>query len=126
MTLMLIFGASAVALAMVGIYGVIAYATAQRTGEVATRLALGATRGTVFALVLRQGRTLVVAGALIGLAMAYVAGRLVSANLFTVSASDPAILGGATALVIVIALAATMIPALRAARLDPAKVLRPE
>jgi len=126
MTLMLIFGASAVALAMVGIYGVIAYATAQRTGEVATRLALGATRGTVFALVLRQGRTLVVAGALIGLAMAYLAGQLVSANLYAVRATDPAILGGATAIVIAIALIATMIPAVRAARLDPARVLRPE
>jgi putative ABC transport system permease protein len=126
MTLMLLFGAAAVALAMVGIYGVIAYATSQRTGEVATRLALGASSGNVFRLVLRQGRTLVVVGAAIGLLLAYLAGRLVSARIYEVSAADPFILGGATVLVVGIALVATMIPAWRAARLDPARVLRPE
>jgi ABC-type antimicrobial peptide transport system permease subunit len=126
MTLMLLFGAAAVALAMVGIYGVIAYATSQRTGEVATRLALGASSGNVFRLVLRQGRTLVVAGAAIGLLLVYLAGRLVSARIYEVSAADPFILGGATVLVVGIALVATMIPAWRAARLDPARVLRPE
>ena len=67
MTLMLLFGAAAVALAAVGIYGVIVYATSQRRGEVATRLALGATSGNVFWLVLKQGQWLTMIGAAIGL-----------------------------------------------------------
>jgi predicted permease len=126
MTLMLWFGAAAVALAAVGIYGVIAYAAAQRRGEVAIRLALGATRGDVFRLVLRQGRTMAGIGAAIGLAVAYLAGRVVASRLYEVRASDPAILGAAVVLVGGIALVATVIPAYRAARLDPAHVLRPD
>jgi predicted permease len=126
MTLMLLFGAVAVVLATVGIYGVIAYATAQRRSEVATRLALGATPSNVFWLVLKQGRTLVIVGAAIGLVLAYLAGRLVSARLYEVSASDPYILTGAAVLVVGIALVATMIPAYRASRLDPSRVLRPD
>jgi len=126
MTLMLLFGVAAVLLAAVGIYGVIAYASAQRRNEVATRLALGATPGTVFWLVLKQGRTLAIIGTAIGLALAYGAGRIVSSQLYAVNASDPTILGGATALVAVIALIATTVPAWRASRIDPSKVLRPE
>src|SRR5262245_8830199 len=123
MTLMLWFGAAAVALAAVGIYGVIAYGAAQRRSEVAIRLALGATRRDVFWLVLSQGRTLAAAGAAIGLVVAYLSGRLVSSWLYDVRASDPFILGAATALVVAIALVATVIPAYRAARQDPARVL---
>jgi putative ABC transport system permease protein len=126
MRLMLIFGAAALALAAVGIYGVIAYAASQRQGEVATRLALGATQGAVFWLVLRQGRLLALIGTGIGLIGSYLAGRVLSAGLFEVRASDPAILMLATVTVMVIALVATMIPALRVARVDPARVLRPE
>ena len=123
---MLLFGAAAVALAAVGVYGVIAYASAQRRPEVATRLALGATPANVFWLMLRQGRTLTGAGAAIGLAVAYVLGRLVSSRLYEVRASDPWILGSAAAVVISIALLATIVPAYRAARLDPSRVLRPD
>jgi predicted permease len=126
MTLMLWFGAAAVALAAVGIYGVIAYAAAQRRGEVAIRLALGATPGSVFWLVLRQGRTLAAVGAAIGLTVAYFSGRIVSSWLYEVRASDPMILGTATALVVAIALVATVIPAYRASRLDPSRVLWPD
>lgn len=126
MTLMLGFGIAAVALAAVGIYGVIAYGAAQRRSELAIRLALGATPSHVFWLTLKQGRTLAVVGGTIGLIVAYVSGRLVSSWLYEVRASDPMILGAATTLVIGIALLATMIPAYRAARLDPARVLRPE
>jgi ABC-type antimicrobial peptide transport system permease subunit len=126
MTLMLGFGIAAVALAAVGIYGVIAYGAAQRQSEVAIRLALGATPSNVFWLTLKQGRTLAVVGATIGLVVAYFSGRLVSSWLYEVRASDPMILGAATTLVVGIALVATMIPAYRAARLDPARVLRPE
>ncbi len=126
MTLMLLFGVAAVALAAVGIYGVIAYAASQRSGEVATRLALGATPGSVFWLMLKQGRTLALIGTVIGVVVAYLAGRIVSSNLYQVQASDPRILGGATIIVLAIALVATMIPAFRASRLDPSRVLRPE
>ena len=96
MTLMLWFGAAAVALAAVGIYGVIAYGAAQRRSEVAIRLALGATPGNVFWLVLKHGRTMAAAGAAIGLVVAYLSGRIVSSRLYDVRASDPMILGAAT------------------------------
>jgi predicted permease len=123
MTLMLWFGAAAVALAAVGLYGVIAYVTAQRRREVAIRLALGSTPTHVFWLVLRQGRTMTAIGATIGLIAAYLSGRVVSSQLYEVQASDPTILTAATALVVVIALIASAIPAYRASRLDPARVL---
>jgi putative ABC transport system permease protein len=126
MTLMLVFAAAAVALAAVGIYGVIAYSATQRKREVAIRLALGATQGNVFWLVLKQGGTLTVAGAGIGLIAAYMAGRIVTSSLYAVSASDPIILGAATVVVIGTAILATVIPAYRAARIDPGHVLRPE
>lgn len=123
MTLMLWFGAAAVTLAAVGIYGVIAYGAAQRRHEVAIRLALGASAGNVFWLVLKQGRTMAAVGAAIGLVVAYFSGRVVASQLYEVRASDPMILGAATVLVAGIALVATVIPAYRAARLDPARVL---
>ena len=103
-----------------------AYAAAQRRGEVATRLALGATPGDVFWLVLKQSRTLAIIGVAVGLPVAYIAGRIVSSRLYAVKAADPLILGGATIIVVGIALLATMIPAYRSARLDPVKVLRPD
>jgi putative ABC transport system permease protein len=126
MMLMLGFGAMAVALAMIGIYGVIAYATAQRRAEVATRLALGATPGDVFRLVIRQGRVLVITGAVIGLLLAYLSGRLIASRIHAVQAGDPWILSAAAAVVVVIALLATMVPAYRAATLEPARALRQE
>ena len=126
MTLMLGFGLAAVALAAVGIFGVIAYAAAQRRKEVAVRLALGATPAQVFWLTLAQGRTLAIVGAAIGLLAAYLSGRVVSNWLYEVRASDPIILGLATVVVVGIAFIATLIPAYRAAQLDPARVLRPD
>jgi predicted permease len=126
MMLMLIFGAAALALAAVGIYGVIAYATSQRGGEVATRLALGASQSNVFWLMLRQGRTLTLVGAGIGLAAAYAAGRYVASRLYQVQAADPVILTAATAIVALIAIVATVIPAVRAATISPSRVFRAE
>jgi predicted permease len=126
MMLMLVFGAAALALAAVGIYGVIAYATSQRSGEVATRLALGATRGRVFWLMLRHGRTLTIVGSVIGLAAGYAAGRVVASRLYDVRAGDPMILGLAALIVTAIAVIATVIPAARAAMTSPSKVLRTE
>jgi predicted permease len=126
MTLMLIFGAVAVVLAAVGIYGVVAYAAAQRRDELATRLALGATPGGVFWLVMRQGGMLALIGTAIGLATAYLSGRIVSSQIYAIRASDPLMLSSAILLVVLIATFATMIPAWRASRLSPARVLHPE
>lgn len=123
MMLMLVFGATALALAAVGIYGVIAYAASQRRGEVATRLALGATQGNVFWLVLKQGQMLTLVGTAIGLGASYAAGRFIASRLYQVSASDPMILIGATVVVGLLAILATMIPALRASKTNPAAVL---
>jgi putative ABC transport system permease protein len=126
MTLMLIFGAVAIVLAAVGIYGVVAYGVSQRSGEMATRLALGATPGSVFALVMKQGALLALAGTGIGLLVAYLSGRIVASQIYAIRASDPLMLGAAIVLVAGISAVATMIPAWRASRLAPSGVLHTE
>jgi predicted permease len=126
MTLMLIFGVVALLLAAVGIYGVIAYAVSQRRDEMATRLALGATPTSVFWLVLRQGGTLALIGAAVGLTTAYLSGQIVASQIYAIRASDPLMLSAAIVVVVGIAVAATMIPAWRASRLSPANALHPE
>ena len=123
MTLMLIFGGIAVVLAAVGIYGVVSYATSLRSDEMATRLALGASPGDVFMMVLRQGALLGVLGAAIGVSLAFLSGRLVSNQVYAISAADPLILASSTILITAITVAATVIPARRAARLSPANAL---
>jgi putative ABC transport system permease protein len=124
MTLMMLFAGGALALGAVGIYGVIAYASEQRTGEVATRMALGATPSSVFWLMMSQGRALAVFGTLAGLASAYVAGRIASSSLYEVHASDPVILLGATLLVVGITFLSILMPARRASQVDPSRILR--
>ena len=124
--LMMMFAVAALALAAIGIHGVIAYASAQRLGEVATRMALGATPSNVFWMMMRQGRTLAIAGTIIGLAVSYAAGRLVSSRLYEVSALDPLILFIASVLVLAITGVAVLVPARRAAALDLARTLRLE
>jgi predicted permease len=126
MTLMLIFGGVAILLAAVGIYGVVAYAVSQRRGEMATRLALGATPGSVFGLVMRQGAMLALVGTGIGLLVAYLSGRIVASQIYAIRASDPLMLGASIALVAGITALATMIPAFRASRLKPSGVLHTE
>ena len=123
MTLMTIFALGALALAAVGIYGVLSYVFAQREGEVATRMALGATPSDVFWLMVNQGRWLSIAGVGAGVATAYAAGRVVTSRLFEVRAEDPAILAGAVAVVLGITAIAVVLPALRIARVDPSRVL---
>lgn len=126
MTLMLIFGAVAILLAAVGIYGVVAYAVSQRRGEMATRLALGATPGSVFMLVMKQGAMLAGVGTAIGLLIAYLSGRIVASQIYAIRASDPLMLGAAIVLVAAITAVATMIPAWRASKLAPSGVLHTE
>ena len=126
MALMLIFGGIAIVLAAVGIYGVVSYAGSLRREEMATRLALGASPRSVFVLVLKQGVMLGLIGAAIGLTLAYFSGQVISNRVYAIRAADPLILGLATLLITGITFLATTIPALRAARLSPANVLRPE
>ena len=126
MTLMLIFGATALVLAAVGIYGVIAYASTQRLGEIATRLALGATPMEMFWLMMRRGQGLAAVGVVLGLVSAYAGGRTVASMVYGVHASDPIVLLSATVVVVLITWIATAIPARRASRTDPVLVLRGE
>jgi ABC-type antimicrobial peptide transport system permease subunit len=126
MTLMLVFGATALTLAAIGIYGVIAYVVAQRTGELATRLALGASGRQVFWLVMGAGQRLALAGVVVGLAVAYVGGRLVASSVYAMRASDPLVLFTAGAIVAIVTFVATMVPSIKASRLDPVQALRPE
>jgi predicted permease len=121
--LLAVFGVLALALACIGLYGVMAYSVGQRTQEIGLRMALGAEPGRVLALVMRQGLTLVGAGVVVGIAGAYGVSRLISSLLFG-SASDPvAFIGAALALVLVASLASAL-PARRASRVDPLKALR--
>jgi ABC-type antimicrobial peptide transport system permease subunit len=126
MTLMLLFGATALVLAAVGIYGVIAYASAQRRGEIATRLALGASPNQVFWLMMARGQGLAMAGVALGLAAAYSGGRAAAGMVYGVHASDPVVLAGATVVVVAITGLATAIPAGHASRTDPILALRGE
>jgi len=124
MALMLVFGGIAIVLAAVGIYGVVSYTGSLRREEMATRLALGASPRSVFLLVMRQGATLGVAGAAIGVGLAYFSGQVISNRVYAIKASDPLILGFATLLITGITFLATTIPATRAARLNPARALQ--
>lgn len=126
MTLMLVFGGIAIVLAAVGIYGVVSYAGSMRREEMATRLALGASPGSVFLLVMRQGATLGVIGAAIGIGLAYFSGQVISNRVYAIRASDPLVLTLATIVILSITVLATAFPAVRASRLDPARALRSE
>jgi predicted permease len=126
MALLSTFGVTALLLAAVGVYGLMSYSVAQRTGEMAVRSALGSSAGQVMGLVMRWGIQLAVAGVAIGV-MAAVAMRRVLANqLYDVSAMDPSVLVAVPVLLFAVAALACFIPALRATRVDPANLLRAE
>jgi putative ABC transport system permease protein len=121
-----LFTVLALALASVGIYGVVAYSTAQRTREIAIRMSLGADRGKVLRMVLGRGAALAALGLVLGLAaVVLVSGTLVSL-LYGVSATDPLVLGGTALVLFAVTLAANYFPARRAARLEPLTGLRTE
>ncbi len=122
--LLSIFGGLALVLAMIGVYGVMSYTVTQRTPELGVRMALGAQTGDVLMLVLRQGMTLAAGGAVIGVALALLLGRIVSTLLFGVNGRDPLTLAIVTLALTIVALVACYIPARRAARVDPLVALR--
>jgi predicted permease len=119
-----VFAAAALALAAVGIYGVVAYAVAQRTRELGIRMALGARASDIVRLVVRQGAVLAGAGGVIGLAGAILATRTLRGLLFEVTPTDPPTLTAGTVTLVVVALVASYVPARRAARVSPVDALR--
>jgi putative ABC transport system permease protein len=120
------FALSALLLAAIGVYGVMAYAVTSRRREIGIRVALGANRGDVVAFVLGQGARLTAAGVAIGLAVAVAAARVIRTLLFGVAPTDPAVLGLTVMVMIAVALAAAFVPARRASAIDPMTVLRTE
>jgi ABC-type antimicrobial peptide transport system permease subunit len=126
MMLLLVFGASAAVLAAIGIYGVMAYAVAQRTREIGIRVALGASGGNVIQLVVRQALLLIAAGVAIGLGGAYALTRFLTNLLWEVSPTDPSTFVIVSVGLVVVAMAACLIPARRAVAVDPTTALRYE
>jgi predicted permease len=120
------FGALAVILAAVGLYGLLAYRVTQRTKEIGIRMAVGAQRAQVVALVLKGATLLVVAGIVTGLPAALLAARWIESMLFGLTSTDPVTIGAAIVTLALVALAAAYVPAWRAARVDPLPALRHE
>jgi ABC-type antimicrobial peptide transport system permease subunit len=126
MTLLTIFAGIAIALASIGLYGVMSYLVSQRTREMGIRMALGAQRRDVLQLVIRRGMLLTMVGVALGLAGSFGLTRLISSLLFGVSATDIGTFGAVSSLLFVIALLACWLPAHRASRVDPIVALHAE
>lgn len=126
MLLLTIFGAAALILASIGIYGLMAYSVQQRTQELGIRMALGADRAGIRRLVVRQGMQLAFIGVVVGVAAAFGLTRLISSFLFGVKSWDPIAFITIPILLLLVALAAVWLPAVRAAKLDPMQALRVE
>jgi ABC-type antimicrobial peptide transport system permease subunit len=123
-TMFVVFGGLALVLAAIGLYGVISYNVTQRTRELGVRRALGAQSGDVVGLVVRQGVVLGGAGVAIGAAVTYAASGQIAPLLFDVSPRDPTVYALVAGAMLVVAVAASVIPARRAARVDPNVALR--
>ncbi len=126
MLLLIVFAVLALGLASMGIYGVISYTVARRTHEIGIRMALGAQRGDILRLVIRQGLTLVLIGVGLGLTLALAMTRVIASLLFNVSTTDSPTFAGISLLLITVALAACYLPARRATKVDPLVALRYE
>jgi ABC-type antimicrobial peptide transport system permease subunit len=123
---MLVFAALALALTVIGLYGVISYLVNQRTQEIGIRMALGAQVHHIMQLILKHGVVLVSFGVVIGLVAAVVLTRLMSHMLYGVTATDPATFSAIALLLTFVALVACYLPARRAAHVDPVEALRAE
>jgi predicted permease len=124
--LSLAFGILAMSLAAIGLYGVIAYAVARRTGEIGIRMALGADRANILKLVGNECGKLLAAGLALGIAFAMAASQAITKLLYGLSPTDALTIGFSVLLLALVALPASLIPAIRASRLDPMKALREE
>lgn len=124
MLLLGLFSSVALALATIGIYGVVGYLVNQGTAELGIRIALGASQRNILSLVVRQGMVLAFSGVTIGLVAAFLLTRLIRSLLFGVEATDPITFVGISLLLAMITLLASYIPAQRAARIDPVTALR--
>lgn len=125
-TLFMVFGVAALFLASVGLYGVMAFSVSRRTAEVGIRMALGAERGNVLGMILRQGMTQIGIGVVLGLGLAVLLGRGVQLLLFEVSPNDPVVFAVIVAVLVATGLLASLVPARRATRVDPMQALRYE
>jgi predicted permease len=123
-TMFTVFGGLALVLASVGLYGVIAFNVVQRLHELGVRVALGARTTDIIRLVLAEGVRVVLVGIVLGVGIALLTGRYVSSLLFHVSPRDPWVLGAVGAALLVVAVGASLVPALRASRVDPNLALR--
>jgi ABC-type antimicrobial peptide transport system permease subunit len=126
MWVMTVFAASALVLATIGIYGLMAYTVEQRTQEIGIRLALGADGSSVKNMVVVQGMRLVLVGVVVGVAASFGLTRLISTFLFGVAPWDPVVLAGVPLLLTTVALVAVWWPARRASQVDPLEALRYE
>lgn len=120
------FGLLALLLASVGLYGTMSYAVGQRTREIGIRMALGAERWSVLKMVLREGMLVTIVGIGVGLALGAALTRLISSQLYNLSATDPPTFTAVSLFLVLVALAASSIPARRAMRVDPMVALRYE
>jgi putative ABC transport system permease protein len=119
-----IFASAALALAAIGVYGVVAYSVAQRTREIGVRMALGAQPARIVRGVLRHGLTLAAVGIIIGLGAAYTLSRFIASILYGTEPTDVLTYGGVAVVLALCAAVASLVPARRAARVDPATALR--
>jgi predicted permease len=126
MLLLAVFAVVALVMAAVGIYGVMSYSISRRTHEIGIRVSLGATRGEILLLVLRQGMVLALTGAAVGIMGALLLGRLMAKLLYGVPATDPLTFAGVATLLLAVAVIASYLPARRAMRVDPIVALRYE
>jgi len=126
MDMLLLFAASALFLAGLGVYGVVMYSVVQRSREIGLRMALGAQRGSVYRLVLKDGLLPVAAGAAVGIVLAFGSARMVSSLLYNVSPYDPVLATGAVGVLLAVGTAACLLPARRAAAVEPMQALRTE
>ena len=125
-TLFIVFGAAALFMASVGLYGVLSFSVSRRTQEMGIRMALGATARDVIKLVLRQGLVQLGVGLAIGLAMAFGLSNIVAFIMFDVQPRDPMVFGSIVVVITLVGLLASFVPARRATRVDPMEALRYE